>query len=70
LRKGIIRVLSLEIDNQLGELMILTVHVDRIFKSLPSDDGGEVPKLFAVNSCLNAALQINSPALIEPKVFP
>lgn len=48
-RKGIIRVLSLKVRDQLRELMIGTKVIDRVCQQFPADDGGERASWFAVS---------------------
>ena len=68
--KSIIRILALEIGDELGELMFLAKKVDAVAQSLPPDDGGEVPMGLSVDGCLDTSFEIDCPAFIEPEVLP
>lgn len=46
--ESIIRVLTLQVGDQLGELVVLTKMLNRVLQGLPSDDGREVAVGLAV----------------------
>lgn len=48
-RESIIRVLALQVSDELGELVVITKVLHRVLQSLPSNDGREVAVGLAVS---------------------
>ena len=46
--ESIIRILTLQVHDQLGELVVVAKVLHRVLQGLPSDDGGEVAVSLAV----------------------
>lgn len=69
-RECIIRVLAFEVGDQLRELMVSTIPLDRVNQSLPADDSREMTVSLSMNSGHDTTLKVSRPTLIKPEVLP
>jgi hypothetical protein len=69
-RESIVGILALKINNELGELMVISKVINGISQRFPSNNGREVAVGFAVNSSQNSPLEVNGPAFIQPEMLP
>jgi hypothetical protein len=66
----IVGVFAFEINNELGELVVVSKVFDGVSQGFPSNDGREVAVGLAVNSSQDPSFEVDGPTFIQPEMFP
>ena len=69
-RESIVRVLALEIHNELGELVVVSEVLNGISEGFPSNDSREMAVSFAMNGSQDSSFEVDGPTFIQPEVLP